>query len=237
MRRKWQCILTVLIAGFVLISTFGSGFAAPLSDGKSTVPKGTDGGTSEKSYTVTLITGDKVLLETFTDGRQAVTVVPGEREGVQPTYRTEGNGEDLYVIPSDIALYVPEKLDRELFNITGLVRQGYHDKGTKQIPVIINPNKQTLASNTKLPGLDKVRTFKSIQAVSGSIDKSKASAFGKALSQSNQTSSGKTLSSSTTRYLGWKRSGLTKGSKLHWKKASRKQGHPRHGNPVMMVRV
>ena len=197
MRRKWQCILTVLIAGFVLISTFGSGFAAPLSDGKSTVPKGTDGGTSEKSYTVTLITGDKVLLETFTDGRQAVTVVPGEREGVQPTYRTEGNGEDLYVIPSDIALYVPEKLDRELFNITGLVRQGYHDKGTKQIPVIINPNKQTLASNTKLPGLDKVRTFKSIQAVSGSIDKSKASAFGKALSQSNQTSSGKTLSSST----------------------------------------
>lgn len=184
MKHRLRIFFTALFSLIFLFSTLGAGFADSAAS-----PKSTQGGVSEKSYTVTLITGDQVLLEIFNDGRQAVTVVPAEREGIQPTYHTRGDGENLYVIPSDVAHYVPEKLDQELFNVTGLVQQGFHDKKTDEIPVMITPVKNTKASEIKVPGLSKVRNFKSVKTVAGSINKKKTKSFGKQLREAKNVNS------------------------------------------------
>jgi hypothetical protein len=49
---------------------------------------------------------------------------------------------DLYVVPADVAALVPAVLDRELFNVSGLVRQNYDDRHSSALPLIIrhDPN-------------------------------------------------------------------------------------------------
>src|SRR5688500_4314491 len=70
------------------------------------------------SYEVTLITGDGVHLDVGPDGEQTAAVEPADRgsgasELVFDIFQEAG---DLYVIPSDAAAYVGERLDRQLFN-------------------------------------------------------------------------------------------------------------------------
>ncbi|MEV7872558.1 1,4-dihydropyridine esterase, partial [Streptomyces sp. NPDC088124] len=73
---------------------------------------------------VTLITGDQV----HTDAGGRVTRVRGAegREGVRMSVRRVGK--DTYAVPSDAAKLVAEgRLDRRLFNVTGLIRDKYDD--------------------------------------------------------------------------------------------------------------
>jgi hypothetical protein len=52
-------------------------------------------------------------------------------------YETRTVGKDLYVVPDSAARLVNSgKVDQALFNVSGLIRQGYDDASTSQIPVI-----------------------------------------------------------------------------------------------------
>ncbi|MCX4733690.1 S8 family serine peptidase [Streptomyces sp. NBC_01363] len=92
--------------------------------------------TGGKQVAVTLITGDKVLVTTDTSGRSSAAVLPRE-DGTQPIVQTFQMGKDLYVYPEGASRAIAEgKVDEQLFNVTGLIRQGYDDTHTDALPLI-----------------------------------------------------------------------------------------------------
>jgi subtilisin family serine protease/photosystem II stability/assembly factor-like uncharacterized protein len=139
-------------------------------------------GARAASYSVTLITGDRVLFEVFPDGRQAARVDPAPRgEGLPaPTFETLGSSGDLYVFPSDAARYLDDKLDRELFNVTELVAQGFHDGASESLPLIVDYERTV---GVLPPALDRVDTLESIDAAAARQPRGKAAAFGRAVAE------------------------------------------------------
>jgi subtilisin family serine protease len=90
-----------------------------------------------RTRSVTLVTGDLVEVDPVTGGRQAVTVVPGEGRAHMSFTQVEVDGE-LQVIPLDVVPYLASgQLDRELFNITELLEQGYDDARRPTVPLIL----------------------------------------------------------------------------------------------------
>ncbi|TCC58641.1 hypothetical protein E0H73_25300 [Kribbella pittospori] len=92
-----------------------------------------------KTDLVTLVTGDVVRLDTLADGKQQARVVataPGGPSAGTHTYLQDG---DVYVEPaSALSLMAAGKLDRRLFNVSALVRQGYGDNERSTLPLIVS---------------------------------------------------------------------------------------------------
>ncbi|MCY1136493.1 S8 family serine peptidase [Actinoplanes sp. Pm04-4] len=83
------------------------------------------------STTITLITGDQV---TVRPGAVVVRGPDGEPVGAHITTV----GPDTYVYPDSALPYVGAgRLDKRLFNVTYLLREGYGDSATGQLPVIL----------------------------------------------------------------------------------------------------
>jgi hypothetical protein len=94
---------------------------------------------------VTLLTGDVVTVRTAADGSVTATVRPGAgREHM--AFFQQREGEHLYVIPRDVAQLVPSRLDRALFDVTGLVKAGYDDAARDSLPVIVQTAEATEAA-------------------------------------------------------------------------------------------
>ncbi|MER5358368.1 S8 family serine peptidase [Streptomyces sp. NPDC002785] len=107
----------------------GASGKRPIIGSGTTAPGG-------KQVTVTLVTGDKVLVTTDTSGHSSATVLPRE-DGTQQMVQTYQMGKDLYVYPEDASQAIAEgKVDEQLFNVTGLIRQGYDDTHTDTLPLI-----------------------------------------------------------------------------------------------------
>ncbi len=80
---------------------------------------------------VTLVTGDRVLVT-----RDGAVALPGP-DGTTPFTQTRRSGDDLYVYPERaIEALAAGRVDEELFNVTGLVRQGYDDTHRATLPLI-----------------------------------------------------------------------------------------------------
>jgi subtilisin family serine protease len=89
-----------------------------------------------ETHTVTLVTGDVVTLTTDGDGPGTALVVPGPDStgGIQ----IQAVGDDLHVVPDAALPYLANgRLDADLFNVTGLVEQGYDDASVDAIPLIV----------------------------------------------------------------------------------------------------
>ncbi|MFI7320062.1 S8 family peptidase [Streptomyces venezuelae] len=85
---------------------------------------------------VTLVTGDRVLVGTDGKNGAGASALPAE-DGTTPLIQTRQSGKDLYVYPEGAVHAIAEGLvDEELFNVTGLVRQGYDDAHSKKLPLI-----------------------------------------------------------------------------------------------------
>jgi subtilisin family serine protease len=94
---------------------------------------------------VTLLTGDVVTVLTAADGSVTATVRPGPgREHM--AFFQQREGDHLYVIPRDVARLVPSRLDRALFDVTGLVEAGYDDASRDSLPVIVQTAAAAAAS-------------------------------------------------------------------------------------------
>ncbi|MFL6125336.1 S8 family serine peptidase [Actinophytocola sp.] len=94
------------------------------------------GGTADVGAvgTVTLITGDRVTVRG--DRVLSVAMAPGRR--AVRYWQNTRDGHD-YVIPMDAARALAEgRLDERLFDVTGLVQQGYDDQHTPSVPVIVS---------------------------------------------------------------------------------------------------
>ncbi|GGM10019.1 S8 family peptidase [Promicromonospora citrea] len=142
------------------------------------------------SATVTLITGDRVTVGHAADGTRSVTVRPAPgRERI--SFRRVVDGDGVHVIPGDVARLVPERLDAELFDVTGLVAAGYADAHRDTVPVIVQDlsvaqaavdGEAGAAARGAAPdwtalGVEPERELSSVGAVSADLDRDAADAL------------------------------------------------------------
>jgi len=134
------------------------------------------------SSPVTLITGDKVVLQTLSNGDQAVTLAKSAASATTPmgnTFHAVRQNGDLYVWPVDVQPYVGTLLSQELFNVSKLVRQGYGDQSSATLPVIVDY--KTSAASTMPAAMSRGLTLSAISAVAGRESKKTARMFGQQL--------------------------------------------------------
>ncbi|MFC9428151.1 S8 family peptidase [Streptomyces sp. NPDC056987] len=121
------------------------------------------------SSAVTLITGDRVHVDA--KGRVSRVEPAAGREGIRISVRRVGDA--TYVVPSDAAKLVAEgRLDRRLFNVTGLIRDKYDDAHRSTLPLIVS-----YATDTR----DRARAKSAISAAEVSVRRSLPSVRGEAL--------------------------------------------------------
>ncbi|GLZ32287.1 serine protease [Lentzea sp. NBRC 105346] len=116
-----------------------------------TVPAaGTSVAAAAPPSVITLVTGDRVQL---TNGKAVVEPGPG-RSGIG--FLQELDGADIRIVPADAApLLARGQLDRRLFNVSELVRQGF--AGAPALPLIV--------SGPRPLGMQVARTMTSLGAV------------------------------------------------------------------------
>jgi len=162
-------------------SAGSAGSAAAAGSAGAAGPAGAAGGPKLAigGYDVTLITGDKVRLTVRPDGRQSAAVVPAARDdGRAPSVQTQVRDGRLYVIPDDAAGYLGSRLDRELFDVTGLVAAGYDDRHAGSVPVIVDYRAGTGALP---PGMRQTARLASIGALAARVSTVDAPRFGRAM--------------------------------------------------------
>ncbi|MFE3169160.1 S8 family serine peptidase [Streptomyces sp. NPDC059224] len=109
-------------------------------------------------HQVTLITGDRVTLDTDSSGRQSVTVEPAKgREHL--TFVKRQDGRDWVVIPADaLPLLAAGRLDAALFNVSALVAGEYAERSGLPLIVQYAGDAGTAERRLTTAGADGART-------------------------------------------------------------------------------
>ena len=136
-------------------------------------------------YTVTLITGDVVHVVVDGTGRRAVTLGAGPDGTTPDAAITEAKGH-LYVTPaSAMPGIAAHRLDPRLFDVTGLIRQGYDDAHRATLPVIVDYGAglpaAARAKASALPHARKTTTIAGLGMTAYAADKRSARGFWRAL--------------------------------------------------------
>ncbi|MGW9022685.1 S8 family serine peptidase [Streptomyces sp. NPDC055722] len=144
------------------------------------------------SRTVTLVTGDKVTVNTAADGRvtRSVQGADGELAG----FMIHAVGEDTYVYPDAALPYIGAgKLDRQLFNVTQLLADGYDDAHLSSLPLIVTYTDAAARARTQTvpAGATRTMALSSIQGAALSEQRSKAGDFWSALTNGAAAENGR----------------------------------------------
>ncbi len=139
----------------------------------------TPGPQLERPSTVTLLTGDRVVL-TPNEGAQP-RVGFRARPGSNGDFSVHRSDHGIYVTPHDVVGLVPRVLDPELFNITALVEMGYDDAHATALPLIVeHAGAATLRRDTAAQ-LAVTDDLPSIDAAAATLPKAAAASLGDAL--------------------------------------------------------
>ncbi|AZM46503.1 peptidase S8 [Streptomyces sp. WAC 06738] len=133
---RLQSILAGLLVTGLTVSPLTSSVTA--NESASAITPASRLSTLGSSKTVTLITGDKVVVSTGPLHRRSVTIEPAP--GREEISFTESRTEDgqVSILPSDVVdLVAAGKVDRRLFDVSGLIKQKYDDSSSKQLPLIV----------------------------------------------------------------------------------------------------
>jgi subtilisin family serine protease len=183
MRPTWRSTLGVatvaIIAATAAVPTSAFGLGTGAGDrpivGSSAAKAATD-----SPKTVTLVTGDKVLVAGAGTDSPFVTVLPRD-DGSTPVVETRRVGKDVYVYSAEAADAIAAgKVDEELFNVTGLVLMGYDDASTDTVPVIARYTydlSRARSAPATPKGAEKGKTLTSIDGVALKADKTQAADF------------------------------------------------------------
>src|SRR5690242_4548756 len=115
LRARRAGVAGALLAAFALLFAL---LGAEAAGGKAVAP--TAQATVTHSYPVTLITGDKVVLTTLSNGKQSVTVArtgTATNSTFSGSYHALRQNGDIYVWPVEVGPYVGTLLSQELFNV------------------------------------------------------------------------------------------------------------------------
>ncbi|POX64137.1 peptidase S8 [Streptomyces sp. Ru62] len=121
--------------------------------------------------TVTLVTGDRVTVTDLGHGRQTVTVRrPIGATGAVRTQRDDGH---LTVVPDEALPYLRAgTLDRRLFDVSGLIRQGLTDDRAGTLPLIVTYDR---SARTATPaGAERTRALPSLRGAAVKAGKGRA---------------------------------------------------------------
>jgi subtilisin family serine protease len=133
-------------------------------------------------YRVTLITGDEVTV-TNSGNRTTVRSVKGA-DNVRTGYHTVVMDGSTYVYPLTVLPYVAAgKLDKQLFNVTRLIADGYDDAHSDKLPLIVRYTDEAAKSRRTVPpaGSGSVRRLDSIDGAAVTEKRAHASDFWSAL--------------------------------------------------------
>ena len=124
------------LAGAVTVTAVvGSVLSAPATHA---APPPTTSAESGTVHSVTLITGDRVTVTRTKDTWQIEDIEPAERNGSRGGFLQHAGPEGVTVIPHDaVPLLRDGRLDDALFDVDGLIRQGYDDEHTNEIPLLV----------------------------------------------------------------------------------------------------
>ncbi|QTD98358.1 S8 family serine peptidase [Streptomyces cyanogenus] len=126
---------------------------------------------SGDTSTVTLVTGDQVTVTGLGRGRQAVTVQ--RPRGATGAVRTRKSGGHLTVVPDEALPYLRAgTLDRRLFDVGGLIRQGLTDAGSGALPLIVTYDKGVRAATPA--GAERTRALPGLRGVAVRAGKGRA---------------------------------------------------------------
>ncbi|GAB1646279.1 S8 family serine peptidase [Krasilnikovia sp. MM14-A1259] len=190
--RRWRLGIplatVVACAGATLPPTHAQ--AAPVTSG----PPAPTSATVDDSHTVTLLTGDRVRYRDLPGGRAQVTVQPGALDRRAVTFATTsrpaaGGRSALYVVPSDAEPLISSgALDRELFNVRGLTRQGLDDDRSATLPVIVTRPQRGGAG--ALPASHRTRALPTLGGEALRVDRD-SSGFWKAVGPTGALAAGR----------------------------------------------
>ncbi|ALG11971.1 S8 family peptidase [Kibdelosporangium phytohabitans] len=158
--------LAIGCAGALVLGAAHVASAAP-------VPAAPGAAAKAVRHAITLVTGDTVHIEQLPDGRQAAAIKPGPGREQIDFHQQEVDG-NLFVIPQDaMPSLTSRRVDRALFNITELVRQGYTDEQTPQLPLIVRYGQQRATLAAAEAGV----TLASVRSQAVRADKRRAGEF------------------------------------------------------------
>ncbi|SDM22304.1 S8 family peptidase [Allokutzneria albata] len=145
---------------------------------------------SGSAHLVTLITGDRVRAQERADGRWSLTLDNRENGKRYSQFQARrGSVTDWYLMPDGAARLVSSgAVDRELFNITGLIRQGYDDARTDSIPLLAEFPERVRASSP--PGGTVTRALPELNLASVAERKRDAGEFWRSLTASGRALQG-----------------------------------------------
>ncbi|MGW1225840.1 S8 family peptidase [Streptomyces sp. NPDC002530] len=180
MRPISRTALGAATAAVLAVTVIAPSVAAPPGDTTGKRPLTGSAADSEaiEPVTVTLVTGDRIRVSTDRAGNASATAQPRE-DGTVPLVQTRRSGPDLYVYPEGAAKALAEgTADEELFNVTGLIRQGYDDAHATSLPVIATYTASTARSAPATPrGAVRGLALPSIDGVALKADKKQAAGF------------------------------------------------------------
>ncbi|MFC8432380.1 S8 family serine peptidase [Streptomyces sp. NPDC057253] len=130
-------LAAAISTGLALAAGAVSPVAADTGGTQHTAQAVTDEAASKSAGSVRLITGDRVTVSTDAEGRRTASVAPGpgRRHIVFRTYEEDGR---LTVLPSDAGdLVAAGLLDRNLFDVSGLLAQRYDEAHSDALPLIV----------------------------------------------------------------------------------------------------
>jgi subtilisin family serine protease len=180
-RRRWVAILAAILAPATAVPALAGDGAddrslAVRTAVASVAPPSaqTRAGEGGRAPVVTLVTGDRIEVH---DGNEPRATVIETAPGTT-TYSVFRAGDSLYVIPDQaLPLIASGHLDRRLFDVTGLIEQGYDDASTPELPVIVEYAGPTLARRDPPTAAQVSRTLPSLDAVAADVRKRRAAAF------------------------------------------------------------
>ncbi|MEU1536544.1 S8 family serine peptidase [Actinacidiphila glaucinigra] len=139
------------------------------------------GATGSARQQVTLITGDRVTLETAPSGGQSVSVQPAAgREHV--TFVKRQHGRDWTVIPVDaLPLIAADRLDKALFDVSALARGKYAERSGLPLIVQYAGDAATAERRLTAAGADGVRAIPGTPFATLGQDREDAAEFWKGI--------------------------------------------------------
>ncbi|GAA3235520.1 hypothetical protein GCM10020256_53450 [Streptomyces thermocoprophilus] len=131
----------------------------------------TPAGAPGASRTVTLVTGDKVTVTELGGGKRTVSV--DRPRGATGAVRTRSADGEITVVPDEALPYLRSgRLDRRLFDVSALIRQGLTDDRTDELPLIVTYGKGARAA---LPAAaEATRSLPSVRGTAVEADKGRA---------------------------------------------------------------
>ncbi|MGW5426313.1 S8 family serine peptidase [Streptomyces sp. NPDC004059] len=166
--RRSAALVAVGLLGALL--PYGPAAAAPRTPLATAAP-GTPVPRSAAPVTVTLVTGDKVTVTDLGHGKKTVTVQrPKGATGAVRTQRSDG---EISVVPDEALPYLRAgTLDRRLFDVSGLIRQGLTDAKAAATPLIVTYGKGVRAAAPA--GTERKRNLPSLRGAAVEAGKGRA---------------------------------------------------------------